>query len=276
MTWPIRNRFCRCATLNGGADYHLLVEAHASANTKGNWTELSSALPFNSDLLQFNINNYLAADLLFDLAIGSAGSEVAILENLLFSAAAGGTTVADTGTGINLPLHIPVNTRLSARVQGGAASQSANVNAIVFQREFYGGSLSAGIDTIGAVTADSGGTGLSDCGGTAQTYGNYTEIISASLKTYKGFFIAVGLRNNTGARSGSFAVDIALGGAGSEVNIVTESCFRAATASGCFITRWTPIIWTPIPVGSRISARYKSSVTDATDRLMDLVFYCLY
>lgn len=275
MSWPVKNRFARSITLNGGSTYNLTVDANASANTKGNWVELSGSLSFNTDLLQLNINSHLVDDLLIDLAIGAAGSEIAILENLLFSGAVGSNTYRSC-LGINLPLSIPSGTRLSARCQGADSSQSCGINVLAFQKEFYGNHLCSCIDTIGANAADSGGTPLADCGGTADTYGAYTELSASIAKTYKGFFIAGALQNNSSTVSAAYFVDIAVGAAGSEVVILSSFRLRVPVNVAALVTRWTPIIWTPIPAGTRISARYKSSITDATDRLMDLVFYGLY
>lgn len=91
---------------------------------------------------------------------------------------------------------------------------------------------------------------------TANTKGAWTELIAASSFDYHGVWFNVGHVFNV---SSFLLIDIAIGGAGSEVVIMPNlsTCRRAITNDGSASAVFLPLF---IPKGSRISARCQSTV----------------
>lgn len=93
------------------------VDPGAVANTKGAWTELSASIE-GCDYLALGFGNQLnnaraASNVIIDLGIGGAGSEVVVLPDV-FLRFVTGADVPIPGS-VYLPLSLPAGARLSAR-----------------------------------------------------------------------------------------------------------------------------------------------------------------
>ena len=122
------------------ADYARGVEviAAATAHTKGAWTEVSQdtavnrisgdALPHDYDhlgLMFLSASNPIASAVLVDLAVGPAGSEVIIAENLGFNEFAGSGSAPSWPSILWISASvIPSGSRISARIQCSEASRA--------------------------------------------------------------------------------------------------------------------------------------------------------
>ena len=271
--WPIRNLYSVVDKIGGS--YGTDITSNASANAKGAYTELEDSTPHIIDLLLINLQSGLARDYLVDIAIGATGSEIIIVSNLLYANAQSSSNFYRVPSQIEIPIHIPAGTRISARCACTTGGSVMTVSAFGTVKQFHSGAIGSGIITVGAVEADTGGTSIADCGGTADTYGAYTEMVSSSTKRFIGMLLGIGLRKNTGARDANFYVDVAVGAEGSEVPIIDRYIFASYTGSPPS-PRLSELLPVSIPIGTRISVRYKCSITDATDRLIDIILYGLY
>lgn len=107
------------------------------------------------------------------------------------------------------------------------------------------------IEAAGANTATSGGTAI--LGGTANTKGNFVQLVASTTYDATGFFISTHLWHTSYLET---AIDIAIGAAGSE-QIILPDVMAANIASGGRTTRaFFPIA---IPAGTRISARSQAN-----------------
>ena len=98
-----------------------VIDAGATANTKGAWVELISAVPSNIRALTFSIDQAndvarTACTWLFDLGIGAAGSEQVIVPNIQLATDATSSMVTPNTFG-PIPVGIPSGVRLAARAQ---------------------------------------------------------------------------------------------------------------------------------------------------------------
>lgn len=126
--------FDRCAALNINAATSFgtnKLDLNGSADTEGAWTEMSSSLPFNVQAMLWIprcSTTQPAANVAhrFDLGIGAAAAETAILSDLpAYSNAAVLTTWHHSYL---LPISIPAGVRLSARQQvSGIAAADGNI-----------------------------------------------------------------------------------------------------------------------------------------------------
>jgi hypothetical protein len=259
------------AGANTGASTGTTVTANGSGNTKGSYAQLIASTAFSSQMLMliFDTPNSGTRDFLVDIAIGGAGSEQIIISNLLVSPAVDNTFM---GAIFQFAVNIPAGTRIAARCQSSTGSSNLKVTIQLFGAGLATGEIGSTVDTYGENTSDSGGTAI-DPGGSANTKGSYTQITASTNKSHRYLTIAFGNRLNGTMTSGSWLVDIAIGGAGSEVVIISNLNLHAvSTADGI-----TPQVITRIPVnipaGTRIAVRAQSSITDATDRLVDVAIY---
>jgi hypothetical protein len=96
----------------------------------------------------------------------------------------------------------------------------------------------------------------------------------ASLSSdIQGFALNFGNRVNTARTSCFWLVDFAIGGAGSEKIVIPDFLVRGHVSSDDVYPMWSPFMPMAIPAGTRIAARAQCSITDATDRLIEVMMY---
>lgn len=238
-----------------------------STNTKGSWTELSASTPIAARAVIVHILSDISAgvtpDMLVDLGVGAAASEVVVIPNLL----AGLAQAAYDARTYVIPVNIAAGVRLAARYQANTASTICRVHV-----SLLGAGAGGTVVALGANTGDSGGVSI-DPGGSANTKGAWTEVIASTSARIDRLAMAFGNQSNNVRTDYSFLFDIATGGSGSETAIlsnlfqVTRSTVDAPQI-GCHGP--VPV---NIPAGTRLSVRSQCSGTDATDRLLDVVLY---
>lgn len=249
-----------------GISHGPTITAHASANTKGSYTEIISSTPHDAHWIMVTLGVALREDFLVDIAIGGAGSEQIVIANFPHSNVPGGGQATNTTL---IPVFIPAGSRVSARCQATTGAAVVRIALHLLQM----GALSPGsagfVETYGANTGDSGGAQL-DSGGSANTKGSYTEITSATSRPIRWLVLCIGNMNNSARQDTVGYLDIAIGAAGSEQVIVPN--IPIGQDSGADMC-WPAYVSFPIdiPAGSRIAARTSWNFTDATDRLIDLI-----
>ncbi len=238
-----------------------------ASNTKGAWVQLTASTPNDATWMMVrigsdgtvgaNINN-----LLLDIGIGGAGSEIVIAPNLSFNAWSG----SSQGETYIFPVAIPAGTRIAARAQSDATSSNGCYAAIMCFDSGYTTPIGAGgLDDVGTNTGNSQLTTVA-CG-TSGAKGSYVQLIASTSRDYAGFLPAF-------SSHGSFAnilVDIAVGGAGSEQIIIPDYYLNETNAS-----TFPGIVSFPffiqIPAGTRISARAAASTGSAPSTFQAAVY----
>ena len=249
------------------------VSSSASANTKGSWVEVFSSTDFTANFIWIlggwstGGRNYL-----IDVAIGSAGNEKVILSNLHYA----GSTINASRIGFNFsfPIYIPSGERVSIRCQSTSGSQSIRFNVGISAITFGSRPGYNKVITYGAVTGDSGGTQV-DPGGSALTKGSWVQFKDSTEMNIGAIMMSIGNRQNTAPGWEWAYVDIGVGGAGSEVVVIPDIGHHMTYENESRVPGQTPILFCNIPKGSRVALRASSNITDATDRLMDIVLYAL-
>ncbi len=247
----------------------IVVDPHNTAHTKGGYAQLVAATAFATTWLQITYSGTGATvgDCLVDVAIGAATSEVIVWPNLLCHRQVSGESQT-----LLVPFHVPAGTRIAAAAQ----SSSANETACYIGLRLFGGGprQDSGLQqftTYGANTADSGGTSV-DPGAGANTKGAYTELSSASTAPIRWLLSAIGNQKNGTMTSCWAQYDIAIGAGTSEVVVSPDGQTFVEAALDQIFGQWMahPV---EIATGVRLAVRAQSSITDATDRLFDIILY---
>lgn len=245
------------------------VAISASTNTKGAWTQLTAATARPSAwMLVVLTDPDTNGAYLVDIGIGGSGSETVLVANIPYSVI---NFFQPTGTTLLLPVSLPAGTRIAVRGQH-ATSSTANLRCqIHLFAPIAGGEAGMGrIETCGAVTASSRGTTI-DPGAVANTKGAWVELIAATAMPYRWATVCITHVGGLAAVA-RWAVDIGVGGAGSEVVLLPDVFLSAGAtadsnpASGLSI----PLI---VPVGTRLAARAQSNNTTATERNIEVIVH---
>lgn len=245
------------------------VTTGGSAHTKGSWAEITASTPINADAVIVVLRGASGADTLTDIAVGASGSETVIFENLYH----GNGTSPSIGHGAtySIPASIPAGTRISARSQGHAASQSLKVDLYLMKGGVAFPSARGRVTAYGANTADSGGVVLNP-GGTAHTKSVYKEITASTVNPITSLIAAFPLVGDPSNANADYLVDVAVGAAGSEVVVVGDFHFASASIGNAHHPMVTPTFQVAIPAGTRIAVRAQCSIATA-DSEFDVIIY---
>lgn len=254
------------------------ITPSGSSHTKSGYEQLVASTPF--DAAGFQLDIYYArstsspynVSYLFDLAFGGSGSETIFLQNFLVVCNYYGNRHTHQGS-VFVPIPIPAGTRISGRAQSSSVTGGYEVEVGVL---LLHGSIPwscARCTTLGADTSDTGGL-VVDPGGTAHTAGSWVEFSASIGSTVKYIIAVVSGRNNGVMSQGYWYMQIGVGSASSE-QILWGSSFGMSNDMD-MITPQRVAIPIQIAAGQRIAVRATSSITDATDRLADVVLYCFH
>lgn len=243
----------------------LAVAPSATANVKGSIVEMVASTAEDCDLISVCLQgDNQREDFVYDLLVGGVASEELIAEDLRVR-----TFTAVGSAKYDLKIDIPSGSRLSVRCASSASGASdGKINAQLFSGTFesdspgsyikaYNVSFSRGVDV--------------DPGGTANTKGSWTELVASTSNDHKGLIISIGTSDNSGLVEADYMYDIGIGTVSSE-QIIKGNVFFSVDSFEALSDR-VFYINQAIPSGTRIVARAQSSITDATDRVMDLIVY---
>lgn len=246
----------------------VVLTANATPNTKGSYVDLIASTLFEAQWLMVEVGFYGggASDFLVDIAIGAASSEMVIASNLIFT----GFLAIDHMAYYLFPAFVPAGSRISGRCQATTGSATVRCGVLLEGQGFLPSSPLSLITTYGAATADSGGVAIDMS--SINTKGAYSQLTAATTHDINWLVLGIGGQNNQARTGARWLVDIAVGGAGSEVVIVPDLILNASGTGDCILPGCICLPGS-IPAGSRVAVRAQCSINDATDRLFDAVLY---
>lgn len=239
-------------------------------HTKTAWVEQFSSTPYDANGIIVRPLAYLDDEFLIDIAVGSSGNET-IIANNLYGGNSYGLAAERQAYDYFFPIYIPQGSRLSMRIQANHDTAYLGTQIMLLVAGESGSSCSQ-IYTYGADTTDTGGVEV-DPGGTANTKGGWVEIVSSTSEMWEGFIIALGNKGNTGRSSMYGLLDIGVGAASSEQALVPNFAYASHTDIDRVCPMVSPFLPIRIPAGTRISVRSQCDITEATDRLFDVILY---
>jgi hypothetical protein len=213
-------------------------------------------------------------DSLVSIAIGAAGAEKKIIDNLLVMRSLD-TDGSHGGPYHYFPIPIPAGTRISAKARSSTANSDVIVVMHLVESGFLEGVVLGRMTTYGVNTVDSGGTPC-DPGGTAHTR-TWTQITSSTTAPAHLLYIAIGFLVNQTATVCNWLLTVAKGASGAEANNILIENLLIAMRSGNDVP--VPTFIGPFPCeissGERLAIGLQCSITDAADRLIDVALYTL-
>jgi hypothetical protein len=249
----------------GNIDNFASVTPGATANTKGSWRQLHSALPhacagfyLSAGAGNFGNNN----NMMLDIGIGGAGSEIVRVPNILFPL----RSFASDAVGAFFAVQLPKGARVAARLQAnGTSVDSAWVgiagipahsrHPIGYQR----------VTDYGSNTGATSGVTVTS----AYQWGSWAQIVSSTTNPIRLFYVCVAHATQTGGATA--LLQIGRGGAGSE-QVILQGVLMAQRD-----TVRRPAILGPfgigdIPAGTRLAARlnFGNSNADASVSILGL------
>lgn len=222
------------------------VTCDATAHTKGAWTQLVASTAVNTDTVYLTITsntNGVDTSTLADLAIGSAGNEVAIIENI----GIGGQSAVTTP----LFLKIPAGSRLSMRGQSlVTGGKTFTVSGFIFNSGFYD-FAPASLEVFGTSTATSAGTAVTN---------SYSQIVASTSSAYSAIQVIPSF-SSSGAAGSTQTFTVAVGGSGSEVDIGTMALSISSIEAVLSRVGQLGVFQGPFAAGTRISIKATNTVT---------------
>jgi hypothetical protein len=175
------------------------VTAAGSANTMGSWVELIASTSFAANgitiFLNSNTSSSVSTDMLVDIGVGAASSELVRIPSLM----AGG---APNWTGVGLlaayhfNIHIPAGSRIVARCQCATASRTVGVLVgLVGGVKVPGKWVGSRVTAYGANSAASTGTAHTPVG--SPTYGSAAQISSSTANPIRQLQFGVDFASDT-------------------------------------------------------------------------------
>jgi hypothetical protein len=201
-----------------------------------------------------------------DLAVGGAGSEQNIIDNIRFQKT--GTTGNGFGLMAYLPLFIPRGSRIACQGHGITPKVIiAGVTGMPLNQRGFSRAESIGIASNQGVAIDPGAT--------ANTLSAWVQLTASSAHNYAALMIAVGPdARSSNAAAATWLIDIGIGASGSEQVLLQQlSCIGNSTANyGPYPALFGPFPCN-IPAGTRIAVRAQSSSTNVSQRQIDVAAY---
>ncbi len=231
-----------------------LTVSSSSVNVKNTYTQLIASTASDINMLEvYQIVTAMPINstVYTDIAVGAAGSEVIIANNL----AIGSLTPNTSGSGrFCLPVNIPAASRVAARHALSSSTTTTTavtptVQITCFENGLVGAAPFAGVDSVGQTNGVGTVLGTTT---TANVKSAYYQLVASSARDYAGF--VMGFDTSAG---GLFLIDVSVGAAGSEKNIISNYFWSGTFGTNVMTS--VPIM-VPIPASTRVAARAQSSL----------------
>lgn len=238
------------------------VTAHSSAHAKGSWTEL---IPSTSKDIEWLVLQLDAdggpATYLIDIGVGDPTPTV-VVPDVAYYAKYGSNCQAHR---LIVPCKAALGSKISIRCQSEGGLNTVKASVIGGGSTAYG--TCTNIDAIGADDTLSKGTVIDPDAITANTKGDWVELVGSSAAEYDWVVVCLNFNDNGALSAASWLVDI---GIGVTPAVLIPNIFQGSDAFEIGGQRYQPF-QVNIPAGSRIVARAQCSLIDATDRKLDVM-----
>jgi hypothetical protein len=209
-----------------------IITAAGSAHTKGAFSAgqliaATAAESFGITIFLSNVGTTATTNTrsLVDIGVGASGSESVLIPNLMCGQAGAWNSASSCAVSYTFPIYIAAGTRLSARSQSLAASDTVNVTVFLHQyRIGLDGWVGSQVTAYGPDTATS--SGISHTPGNA-AYATTTQLTASSAAAVRYLQVGIDLLTDT---SGSTLRGLLRIAAGSSTNYVASDLpFREST-----------------------------------------------
>lgn len=244
-----------------------VVLTSGANHTKGAWVQMIASTVGEGVALDVHLQRGNGTQVYaVDVAINDGGTRVIIAADLLWY----DKDFGNSSLMIRLPVSIPDGTRLDMRVQSNTNLNAIEAHLKVWLSTFQAPAGAGTTVTYGFTAATTNGVDI-DPGAIANTKGAYSEITASTNEPLAGFYLLFAPNDANGTWTDArWLIDVAIGGAGSEVVISADNIMLALVNE---VYTSPGHIWIPIDVaeGSRIAIRSQSTENDSNDRLLEVV-----
>ncbi len=266
--WPLAGgdgQQITSSTITSGT-YGVTVTASGSTNTKGSWVQMHAGVPYDVSGVYVQIVSCSAAvGYSLDVGIGAGGSETVRIPDVVWAS----SRANYGGPYLYFPVSIPKGSRVACRMQSTGASATAIVSLLFVAAGFANGPSFSRVTAYGVQTSGTSIPTTIDPGGSANTKGSWVQLVAACNRI-RALNMHVSL-SNAATASTLWTIDVGIGATPQivlpDLALRCELTYDEVTqqAHGPF-----PI---SIPAGVALKVRCKSSITDATDRLIRVALY---
>lgn len=237
------------------------ITGSGSTNTKGSWASLIDPLAFDVYRLHVIVNDVwtsaAAIRALLDIGIGPSGggSEVVVIPDLLVGGA-GDIDGQNRAVAFDFPIYLPAGQRLSARLAGSVASETAQVTAIAYGAPTGPCWAGAAVEALGISAGSSAGVAVTS-GTTSE--GSWVTVGTTSFD-WAGF--AVGMQNDTDTTNTSevYSIDIGLG---STPDVILVEDIIAGSINTEEVGNWCYPNYLPFPIAAGTVVRIRAQGSGA-------------
>jgi hypothetical protein len=220
------------SNLVSNAEWGTSVTAGGSNNTKtATATQLLASTTYTSYGIMIGLGNVgttasTNTGTLVDILVGSAGSEVVLIPDLMAGQAGASNSASSGPQYYYFPITINAGTRLSCKSQSVLASDTVHVQVHLFQNCIPGRWYGSRVTAYGITSATSTGTSHTPAGsGTA--YATTTQLTASTTNPIKAMQVGIDLAADT---TGSSARGILRIAAGSSTNyVVSDLPYKEST-----------------------------------------------
>jgi hypothetical protein len=269
--WALRGAGSRYVTLGSNPTLSNGTSIPGTtAHVKTGYIDLGNA-PFDCAALLVTFSQCSTASAhLTDIALGEAGSERIVAENLWWSSVTG---VTFRGAPYLLPIHIQNRARISARTQAATLNATGRIMVHCIAAGLPEGASLGRMVTRGATVSTTMGTTIAP-GATAHTDSSWVNFGNAPFNV-TGLIIAAGTDNlaTTSRGSTTMLMDLGIGESGSE-RLVLEDYFLSGISTDDNVhPQVSQLLPVRIPNRARIAVRGRGGASVAADNAFGIVLY---
>lgn len=253
---------------------NVVVTAHATSHTKGDYIALFGPTTQATQYLQFHMSGTASGgtrtDCLMDIAIGTASDtfETIIIPNLVCGWSGGDVS----GRTFIFPMRVPSGMYIGARMQSLISADTIAVaTCVTYVGRYDSAYYYSAADAYGIDTANSIGTSHT-LGNGAGAFSTWANIGSTTSKAYRGIMVLP---------QGTMA-DTTMTAQGTILEVGYSSTTLASFQSQntvnevCIGTGPGPVIPFPVSIPESTQLQIRGNYSGATQESMDVAVYCFY
>ena len=246
------------------------ITSSATTNTKGSYTQLVASMPYEACGLLISWVTTATADVAIDIAVGSAGNENIIIDNLLNNSRGITTSVCSA--------YFPVSVASGARISARCAATTGSTTAFVGVTAFKGGAnvlaASGKIVQLGTLSTSRGVQVAASA--SANTFGSWKQIAATAGFEIAGLLMGIGCNGSAAKSSTSMRWAVGVGAAAAEQTLYEfgDSIQGSVTVTP---SMGYGLGFIPVRIGAsqRVAVRLMNSaaVATAANRTHDVLLY---
>lgn len=251
--WPLKNSWVETDSAGQNLSDSSLTQVVPASNAYGAWVEFIANTAANSDMALVHLEGNSSNERAFDIGIGSAGNEEAIVSEFVTHPVGSKGLVS-----VEIPVQIPSGQRVAMRLKSVSSQRDANMgiqlfangwNGVSNRQRHFGENLDAGGRGVAGVVTS-----------TAHSKTAWTEYIASTTEDMHGFWVLCTV-NTSSHTIGAFMLDLAVGSVGNEELIAEDLFFKTHNQEFHVSPFFIPVY---IPAGTRISFRHQTTITSGT------------